>query len=212
MPHPDGKAKDDRVFTVAVRLLSELGYDGVTNRMIADAAGVGVETVVERYGGKHALYLTVFKRALQRRIDWVQAVEAVYTPDLDGFTRLLDTYLDLAMETPELGAFWMQRWLSDASDISELEPLFGGPSFGRLVELVRGTLADDLDVGMVMRTFSWTVLAFSQRGLVDTDGRRREPTDPATLQRFREHLHGLARHVIARPDGRAHTVMPPQQP
>jgi hypothetical protein len=50
---------------------------------------------------------------------------------------------------------------------------------------------------MVMRTFAYTILAFSQKGIVDTSGVRHEPTEPATLRRFRAHLHQLARHLVA---------------
>jgi hypothetical protein len=75
--------------------------------------------------------------------------------------------------------------------------MFGGPELGRVIEMVRGAVADDLDAGMVMRTLTWSILAFSQKGIVDTAGERWEPTDPATLRRFRAHLRGLARHLVA---------------
>jgi AcrR family transcriptional regulator len=197
MSRPDEESVEERLLAVAGRLLSELGYDAVTNEMIAEAAGVDLPTLVERYGGKRGVFMTVLKRVHRRRIERLRAVEAVYTPDLDGLWRLLDEYLDLCLDTPELGAFWMQRWLSDASDIPQLDAMFGGPELGRVIAMVRGAVADDLDAGMVMRTLTWTILAFSQKGIVDTDGVRQEPRDPETRQRFRAHLHQLARHLVA---------------
>ncbi|MGW2309056.1 TetR/AcrR family transcriptional regulator [Actinomadura luteofluorescens] len=197
MTRSDDQARNDWLFYVAGRMLSELGYDSVTNEMIAEAAGVDLSTVTEQYGGKRDLYMAVLKRAHWQRIERLRAVEAEYTADLQGLTRLLDEYLDLCLEHPELGAFWMQRWLSDASDIPRLDAMFGGPELGRVIEMVREAVADDLDAGMIMRMLTWSILAFSQKGIVDSKGERQEPGDPATVRRFRESLHGLARHLVA---------------
>ncbi|WP_141577254.1 TetR/AcrR family transcriptional regulator [Actinomadura sp. WMMA1423] len=186
----------EQLLNVAAKLLSGLGYDSVTNTMIAEASGIDLAVVTERYGGKRDIYMAVLRRAHRRRIERIRALDAVYTPDLNGLTRLLDEYLDLCMETPELGALWMQRWLSDADDIPGLDTMFGGPELGRTIEMVRKAIADDLDAGMVMRTLTYTILAFSQKGIVDTSAVRHEPTDPATLKRFRAHLHQLARHLV----------------
>ncbi|MGW5415814.1 TetR/AcrR family transcriptional regulator [Actinomadura geliboluensis] len=54
-----------RIVDVATRLFSELGYDGTSVRLIADAMGTDPGAIVEAVGDKRALYLEVMDQAFE---------------------------------------------------------------------------------------------------------------------------------------------------
>lgn len=56
------EATRERILDVALELFSNAWYDDVTLRGIADAAGVALQTVVNHFGSKEALFLDVGER------------------------------------------------------------------------------------------------------------------------------------------------------
>src|ERR1041384_5692348 len=111
------------IVKVATQLFAALGYDGTSTRQIAEAAGLNIATVNYHVGGKRELYLAVMERAhLAERTALDQALARLTgTGPVVAIHRLMDDYLDFCVDNPEIPALWMHRWLSDASDITELE-------------------------------------------------------------------------------------------
>jgi AcrR family transcriptional regulator len=201
-------AIDTRLRAMATRLFAELGYDGVTTQMIADAAGVDLNTVVEHYGGKSGLYTTVFDEAVRRWLNQLKSAGEDYTPDADGLIRLVDRYLEYCLDHPELPRLWIYRWMADASDITGLDERLAAPLLRESIAAVRPAVAPDIDPEAAMWTFTWSIHGYMQAGFLDASGRRRPPNDPGTLRRFRLHLHQLAR-MMAAPDRSLRDPPPP---
>src|SRR5689334_12523632 len=123
----------DRVLQVATRLFAGLGYDGTDMRQIADAAGTDVALVRRQFGDKREIYLEVMDRMNCAH----NAVLAKGIKDIVGASpdqkivalhRLLDRYIDFCCHQPEYPALYTHRWLADATDIPELEPMYAAPA------------------------------------------------------------------------------------
>lgn len=57
---PQVNTRRDQVYETAARLFSDLGYDAVDLKLIADAAGLPSSELVDLVGDKPTLYLDVF--------------------------------------------------------------------------------------------------------------------------------------------------------
>ncbi|MEV0827106.1 TetR/AcrR family transcriptional regulator [Nonomuraea rubra] len=197
----------DAILKVATQLFAALGYDGTSTRQIADAAGLNIATVNYHVGGKRELYLAVMEaahraeksaldRALARLQDGDDPVAAIH--------RLADDYLDFCVTHPEVPALWMHRWLSDASDVAELErqyvqPLLDAVSAALRPAVEAGLIAAETDLDYTVWSVIWTVHGFAKGGVLDAEGRRRTAGDRAALRRFRAHLHQCLHRMLGLP-------------
>uniref|UniRef100_UPI003F4951C1 TetR/AcrR family transcriptional regulator n=1 Tax=Actinomadura sp. CA-154981 TaxID=3240037 RepID=UPI003F4951C1 len=186
-----------RVLATAGRLFSELGYDEVSTDMIAEATGIDLRVVVDLYGGRRGIYMAVMEDAHAQRLAHTEAAFSEFTPDADGLIRLFEAFLDYSLERPQMSALWMQRWLSDASDIPEADQHFGGTVSSGLIARADEVLGDHLDAGMITRMLAWTIHAFVRGGYVDSSGVRHQCDEPAAQLRFRGFLRETIRQLAS---------------
>ncbi|MDL4820620.1 TetR/AcrR family transcriptional regulator [Actinomadura opuntiae] len=203
----------DRIIDAATRLFAELGFDGTSPRLIADAAGVDAGTVTRLTGGKTDLYREVMRRATDAEKRAVAGAAGGFTPTRQGVERLLDEYLDFYAAHPEYLGLWLHRRTGDAADTADLEEQYVRPRLGSIVKALREAVSDDIDLDLTIWTIPWVISGFlSQRALGtrsgeaaeaakdDSDGPYRK-ISPAELERFRTHLHTLLERMLALPDG-----------
>jgi AcrR family transcriptional regulator len=198
----------DRIIDAATRLFAELGFDGTSPRLIADAAGVDTGTVTRVTGGKTDLYREVMRRATDAEDRAVGGAAGGFTPTRRGVERLLDQYLDFYAAHPEYLGLWLHRRTGDAADTADLEERHVRPRLGGIVEALRAAVPGDVDLDLTIWTIPWVISGFlSQRALgartddtPDTDGPYREIA-PDELERFRVHLHTLLERMLVLPDG-----------
>ena len=193
----------DRILDAASRLFAERGYDATSTRAIADAVGLNIATVAYHVGGKSDLYREVMREAHVAQRDSVEAALASLagsepTPAAarDALHRFIDAYLGFCVTHPDVPALWMRRWLAEGEMLAELEAEFTGPLVERVAGqvrelLARAEVATDADIDLLVYTIVWTTHAFSRAGVVDPAGRRADPSDRPTFERFRRHLHDL---------------------
>ncbi|MER5323317.1 TetR/AcrR family transcriptional regulator [Streptosporangium roseum] len=208
MTSADGGQRE-LILRVATRLFAALGYDATSISQIAEAAGLDVATITRQAGGKRELYLAI--------MDWVHETELaslhkavkgapVTSPEQANALvyRIIDQYLDLCVAHPEIPALWMHRWLSDASDVTELELRYTRP-MGEIVKsalapaLAGGYIDPDVDLEYLLWSMLWCVNGFSQSGVLDEHGNRRHMDDPEVLRRFRALLHRMIHRTVAFP-------------
>lgn len=190
------------ILRVATRLFAALGHDGVSIGQIAEAAGLNTATITSHFPTKRHLYLAVMERAHQvlaavidKRAGELKAAAPEERPA--ALHRFIDGYIDLCVEHPEVPALWMHRWLSDASDIEELESLAAQPLAQHAVDSITALAAPvHADARFTTYTMVWCIQGFSLSGVLDTTGRRRRPNDPGTLRRFRAHMHQLLDRLL----------------
>ncbi|GGV00708.1 hypothetical protein GCM10010182_17520 [Actinomadura cremea] len=204
MDHSEG----DRLLDTATRLFAELGYDGTSLQLIADAAGVDVAAVSEYGDGKAGLYRAVMRHVLAAERERLQPALDEWTPDLAGYLREVDAYLDFYVEHPIVMMLWLQRWLGDAADVPGLEEDFTTPLSLWTVEQLSPLIASDIDPDYVVWTVVWCVFGFLSGGMVYTDLKTRtqrmrghgdERREREAVESFREHLHKLIGCMFAPP-------------
>jgi AcrR family transcriptional regulator len=190
----------ERIIAAATRLFAELGYDGTSTRMIAEAAGLNIATVAYHAGGKRDLYLAVMERAHQVERAALEDATAGLAAGPAGLHGLVDRYLDFCLDHPEIPALWMHRWLSDAADMTDLENRYVKPLIIQVCETVQRVVDTDADVEYAVMTVIWSTHGFCRGGVLDDDGRRTGPGNPKEVQRFRTHLHRLTTRLLALPE------------
>ena len=194
------------ILKVATQLFAALGYDGTSTRQIADAAGLNIATVNYHVGGKRELYLTVMERAHQAERASLEGSLARLPGDdpVIEIHRLLDDYIDFCVCHPEVPALWMHRWLSDASDITDLERRYVQPLMAIVTDALRpaveaGVIDPAIDLEYTMWSVIWCVHGFAKGGVLDEEGRRRSGSDRVALRRFRAHLHLTLHRTLGLP-------------
>ncbi|GAA3068318.1 TetR/AcrR family transcriptional regulator [Streptosporangium carneum] len=203
MTSADGGERE-LILRVATRLFAGLGYDGTSISQIAEAAGLDVAMVSESFGNKRELYLAVMERAhlaesagLERSVAEIGAAPPEEAPA--ALHRLVDDYIDFCARNPEVPALWVHRWLSDASDVTELEPQYVQPLVQFVADALVPITAGSPDMRFVIWTVIWSTHAFSRGGVLDENGERRGPEDPETLRRFRAHMHKMVHCTLELP-------------
>ncbi|MEU8796388.1 TetR/AcrR family transcriptional regulator [Spirillospora sp. NPDC048819] len=185
--------EEPSVLQVAIRLFAELGYDGTTRQLVADAAGVGVQEVADVWGDKRGLYLAAMRGAFEAEQAMLKEAVENCPPGLQCLHEVADTYLDFHADHPYIRALWMQRWMRDAADIGGLEDSFTRP----LLRLVTRNVADRLppgsqvDVPYLLSMVIWCVHGFLASGVLAHGHGLRYADDPRTRQEFRAQLHLL---------------------
>ena len=113
-PRADGaEPTRDVILRVATDLFARNGFDAVSIRAVADAAGVDVATVHHHAGGKLVLYQSCFAQVFEAER---RALEPVIAAAADGdvlaaLHRVLDAFVDFLEERPETTGLWLRRWL-----------------------------------------------------------------------------------------------------
>ncbi|WP_214325756.1 TetR/AcrR family transcriptional regulator [Nonomuraea sediminis] len=195
----------EMILQVATRLFAALGYDGTSTRQIAEAAGLNIATINYHVGSKRELYLAVMERAhVDHAAVMEKAVKDLWSAPPDqkivALHRLIDDYIDFCVEHPEVPALWMHRWLSDASDVTELEPRYVQPLAQFVIDSITPLVtADDVDVDYTINSVIWCIHSFVQSGVFDKSGERRAPDDPRVLKRFRRHMHQMVHRTLGLP-------------
>ncbi|MFV2171683.1 TetR/AcrR family transcriptional regulator [Actinomadura sp. LOL_016] len=197
---------ESALLDTAMRLFAELGYDGTSLQLVADAAGIDVADVRELVGdGKAELYRAVMKHADDAEQRALAPALADLTLDLAGYLRVTDAYLDFYVERTDVLALWLHRWMGDAADVPGLEEHYTEPPALLYTERVRPMVPPDVDPDHLVWTVVWCVFGFLSGGLVYSDGtigpeRLRgqglRPRDPAAVERFRAHLHTLVTRML----------------
>ncbi|MEV7006781.1 TetR/AcrR family transcriptional regulator [Streptosporangium sp. NPDC051022] len=207
MTSADGGERE-LILRVATRLFAALGYDGTSAGQITEAAGVDLTTLNESFGGKRELYLAVMERAHLAELACMEGsiAEISTAPPGDPLRdpvravhHMLDRYIDFCVQNRDITALWMHRWLSDASDVTELEKQYVQPVVRRISETLRALTSDPKDLMFTRWMVTWSAHAFSLGGVLDQEGNQRGPDDPETLRRFRAYMHKTVHHALGLP-------------
>ncbi|MEV0612710.1 helix-turn-helix domain-containing protein [Nonomuraea sp. NPDC050404] len=203
-----GSPQDGReaIVRAATRLFSALGYDGTSMAQIADAAGLDQAEIHAHFDGKRELYIEVMLRAhhllagvIRRRAEAL--LNAAPERRAEALHEFLDGYLDLCVAHPEVPALWTHRWLSDASDISDLEAKSAQPLTQYVVDSV-STLAEPVGSDPLHTTYTmiWCIHGFVLSGVLNGTGQRQGIEDPQQLRRFRTHMHQFMSRGLSLPE------------
>ncbi|MGW0805994.1 TetR/AcrR family transcriptional regulator [Nonomuraea sp. NPDC002799] len=194
------------ILRAATRMFAALGFDGTSIEQIGEAAGVSAPALTSHFPTKRELYLTVMEQASRTLSAAVEetAAELRNAPaDARGpaLHRFVDAFIDVCVEHPEIPQLWGHRWLSDASDIADLE----ARAVQQLIQLAVDSIAvvsKPADADALFSTYAmiWCVHGFALSGVLDGTGQRRGIEDERASQRFRTHMHQMLGRVFDLPD------------
>ncbi|TDC84774.1 TetR/AcrR family transcriptional regulator [Actinomadura sp. 7K507] len=192
----------------ATRLFGELGYDGTSLRLIADALGVTTSTVIEVAGDKHTLYIEVMRQAFEAERAMLEAVVSRAGSGRSAVHEIVDAYLDFHVARPQNRSLWAHRWVADAADISELEDRYVRPLFKLVARRIRDLVPPDVDTYYLLGTMAWCVHGFLGSGLFGRSQGMWRADDPAAVASFRAHLHVLMDRLLVPEVPGPRTVVP----
>ncbi|WP_205480046.1 TetR/AcrR family transcriptional regulator [Sphingomonas arenae] len=134
-------AGQQRLVQGAMRLFAEKGFDGVTVRDIASAAGVSVGLINHHFGSKEGLrdavdryFLKQFEEVL---FEYMPRGESGSEADADAVAEWIEAWIERHIDDWELSKAYMRRALLEGSE-------WGGHVFERFYQVVR-TSVDRMD-------------------------------------------------------------------
>ncbi|KAB2362971.1 TetR/AcrR family transcriptional regulator [Actinomadura montaniterrae] len=92
--------EQERLIETATRIFAELGYDGASLQMIADAAGYDIHSVRHVAETKTELYRQVMQRAHTAEDEAMQGAVAHFTPDRQGIKHPCGCVPELLRQPP----------------------------------------------------------------------------------------------------------------
>jgi AcrR family transcriptional regulator len=197
---PSGESSRERILRVATALFGERGFDAVTTRTIAAAAGLNVATVAHHTGSKADLYEAVFARLHAHEEAMLDAVLADVTADDVAdpvrvrrmLLELVDAYVDVLAAEPAIAGLWSRRWLERGSRADAVEERFARPLFDRVETILRDAQAagsvPPVDAHLAVKGVVWITYGYFTGGLVEATAAR-EVTDPEQVERLRAFVH-----------------------
>ena len=195
-----GESSRERILRVATALFGSAGFDAVTTRTIAAAAGLNVATVAHHVGSKAALYEAVFAGCTSTRRRCSTTCSHGLTPAQladpvavrQVLRDLVDAYVDFLAAEPAVAGLWSRRWLERGRRGAAVEQRYARPLFARLEEVLAhragGRQRPPLDAHLAVKSVVWITYGFFTGGLVE-DGRAQDLTDPRQVERLRAFVH-----------------------
>ena len=173
------RARVQAILDAADQILATEGFDALTIRRLADAAGVPIGTIYQFFEDKSAVLAAVAYRYLEAFTEAMEALSAE-TADVHGdelLDRVFDTFATLYRSNPGYVAIWSGRHLSrelmeadDANNDAIAEGL-------RQILLAEGRVRDDARLAVSCRVLVQMVDALLQLAFrLDPHG------DPGTLR------------------------------
>jgi TetR/AcrR family transcriptional regulator, regulator of cefoperazone and chloramphenicol sensitivity len=162
----------DVILRVATDLFARNGFDAVSIRAVADAAGVDVATVHHHAGGKLVLYQSCFAlvfEAERRALEPVIAATADSDGDLlAGLHRVVDAFVDFLEERPETTGLWLRRWLEPERHAG-IDEQFSTPLYDQVERVLaaadRAGVLHEPQPHLAVRSLIWAVHAHAVTGL-----------------------------------------------
>ncbi|WP_425412479.1 TetR/AcrR family transcriptional regulator [Micromonospora mirobrigensis] len=156
------------VLAAATALFAGRGFDAVTLREVAAAAGVDVATVAHHTGTKAELYDACFARVFAAERHALEAaagraraaLDAGPTAALTALHGLVDVFVDFLEDRPETTALWLRRWLEPQRH-AELDQRYAAPLYRLVAELLDAAAATGALVEptpyVTVRSLVWAV-------------------------------------------------------
>ncbi|MGC4892860.1 TetR/AcrR family transcriptional regulator [Micromonospora sp. DT31] len=144
----DQRPTRELVLAAATVLFAERGFDAVSVRDVATAAGVDVATVAHHTGTKAQLYDACFARVFSAEREVLEAageraraaLAAGPREALPALHDLLDVFVDFLEDRPETTALWLRRWL-EPSRHGELDRRYAAPLYAGVEQLLAAATA-----------------------------------------------------------------------
>jgi AcrR family transcriptional regulator len=167
----------DVILRVATDLFARNGFDAVTVRAVAEAAGVDVATVHHHAGGKAELYRACFALVFEAERRALEPVLAAGGDLGEKLHRVADAFVDFLEERPETTGLWLRRWLEPERHAG-IDEEFSTPLYAQVEAVLaaahRAGVLHEPQPHLAVRSLIWAVHAHAVTALhgeVPTDSR-----------------------------------------
>jgi AcrR family transcriptional regulator len=192
----DPGADHARVREAATRLFAGRGYDGTTTDMIAEAAGVPAEAVLEA-GGCSGLYRRTLERSSREQCAMLDEVAAGLAAGDDRLGIVLGRILDYHLDRRDVLAIWRQRRMLDAAETADIEERYQQPIMQRVLAIAGPDVAQSEEFQLITVVFGWCLVGFATGGATRPDGTLLDPDDPNARTQFRSYMAELLARLRA---------------
>ncbi|MEU9025645.1 TetR family transcriptional regulator [Actinomadura sp. LD22] len=195
--------EQERLIETATRIFAELGYDGASLQMIAEAAGDDIHSVRQVAETKAELYRQVMQRAHTAEDEAMQDAVAHFTPDRQGIKLLADAFLDFFASHPQALALWQHGWMGDAADVTGVDVFYVQPRSTQIADKIRDRVPPDVDPDYLVWSVMWCVYGFLNTGAVHQHGELPHRHTPSSAPRrtdthsFQAFLHVMIDRMFA---------------
>lgn len=103
-----------KIFSVAARLFSEKGFNGVSMREISEESGVSKPMIYYYFGSKEEIYKALVDTAISHVFHALQEVSALEVPAREKLTVMCKRFFEMSLRFPEFVKFYIG--LANVSD------------------------------------------------------------------------------------------------
>jgi AcrR family transcriptional regulator len=96
-PKPDTQKA---ILGAAIRLFADLGFSGVTTRMVAREVGIGIATLYHHFADKESLYLAAIRHAYSERAQEFTILSQAHEPPLQRLRDMVFRFAHVAASDP----------------------------------------------------------------------------------------------------------------
>ncbi|GAB6043910.1 TetR/AcrR family transcriptional regulator [Endothiovibrio diazotrophicus] len=157
------------LLATARRLFAEKGYEAVSVRALAGAAGVTPAMIHYYFGNKEGLYLAVLREALAPTLKRIAGLQAAGRHDRGALAELLQAHMELLLREPWLPPLVAREVLLREGPLREaFATQVAGRMIGGLTELLGEAppaRAGDADLA-ALSVLAMTIFPFLAHGLV----------------------------------------------
>lgn len=170
-------ARRQAILTTVRKQLQEGGYDALSMRGIAAAAGVSPSTLYEIYGSKEGLILY----ALGDTINSLSAEEEKYPPGVERFLQRLDAVAAFFLHNPETGKAMAKLLFQNSGDSPASALLVVNAIDARRTSveemILQREMQRDVDIEFYARTLisiTWGTVLLWLKGIIPEESFRNE--------------------------------------
>jgi AcrR family transcriptional regulator len=136
-----GERTAERILDAAEALFAERGYEGTSQRDVAERAGLSAASLYNHFPGKEALYAAVLERGLAPVLDVLSAAEPAGIAPGERSRAIVGEVMQLLARHPNLPRLVLHETLSGGQRLTPMLREWIAPAFTRARELIEANPA-----------------------------------------------------------------------
>ena len=197
---PDTDSNDlARIEKAAIDLFGAHGYDGTTDEMIAETAGVPRQAVLDA-GGRNSLYRRILEQCCREQCAILDDLAARLGAGDDRVATVFSRMLQYHVDRRDILVIWRERRRLDAAEMNDIEERYIQPVYQRMADIVGPETAESDEFHLLVIVFGWCLAGFTVGGATRPDGTVLDPEDEGARTEFRSFMEEILHRLRHPPD------------